>query len=275
MTEQQYELALIPHAYQGEVIQQRSRDGYVSATAMCKAAGKAWADYNRLATTKAFVDELSSEVGIPIPELIQSLSGGHPHLQGTWVHPYVAIHLAQWLSPKFAVRVSQWVYEWMSGRPPEERIWAQFQDRVALTFDSVPVGYFGVFKESADIYTTMIVGGVNLGARMILDISVGQHWARHWRNEKLADVYGPHGTYAHNYPLYFPQALSNPQSACCYPEDALPAFRRWMRDIYMRTKLPNYLKSQVQQGKILAITATAAIGLIEESDRNRAKFLPA
>ena len=49
---------------------------------------------------------------IRISELVQSAKGGNPELQGTWVHPYVAIHLAQWLSPRFAVQVSKWVYEW-------------------------------------------------------------------------------------------------------------------------------------------------------------------
>lgn len=100
---QQQSLALIHHTYQGQVVRLRSRDGYVNATAMCQAAGKNWADYNRLTSTKEFFSELSSEVGIPITELIQSVTGGNPALQGTWVHPQVAIHLAQWLSAKFAV----------------------------------------------------------------------------------------------------------------------------------------------------------------------------
>jgi KilA domain-containing protein len=36
----QFSLRLIGHSYEGEVIQQRARDGYINATAMCKAAGK-------------------------------------------------------------------------------------------------------------------------------------------------------------------------------------------------------------------------------------------
>ncbi len=45
-------------------------------------------------TTKAFIAALAPEAGIPASELIQSLSGGFSHMQGTWVHPQVAIHLA-------------------------------------------------------------------------------------------------------------------------------------------------------------------------------------
>lgn len=272
MTERQLSLALVPHAYQGEVIHQRQGNGYIDATAMCKAAGKSFFDYGRLGTTKAFVAELATETGIPASELIQSVKGGNAALQGTWVHPHVAINLAQWLSPKFAVRVSQWVYDWMSGRPPEEKVWQRFQDRISLTFDRVPAGYFGIFKESADIYATMITGGANLGARMLLDISVGQHWARHWRDAGLEARFGPSASYDHHYPRYFPQALSNPQSACCYPDEALAEFRRWMREVYVPKKLPLYLKSQVSQQKLLASAASDTIAIIENYERKRARI---
>jgi hypothetical protein len=53
------------------------------------------------------IDEISSDMGFPITELIQSFQGGNPTLQGTWVHPQVEIHLAQWLSPKFAVQITR------------------------------------------------------------------------------------------------------------------------------------------------------------------------
>ena len=275
MSDTQYELALIDHVHAGEVISLRARDGYTNATAMCRVAGKQWSEYRRRPSTEEFFTELALGLGIPQTQLTHTVlgtPGGDPRNQGTWVHPYIAIHLAQWLSAKFAVRVSQWVYEWMSGRPPEERVWQHFQDRITLTFDSVPEGYFGIFKESSDIYATMIVGGVNLGAKMILDISVGQHWARHWRDNDLAATYGEAGSYDHNYPKYFPQALSNPQAAACYPEEALPAFRRWMREVYMPKKLPPYLKSQAQQGKLPSVTATAAIGVIEHRQARRARL---
>lgn len=92
----------------------RGKDGYVNATAMCKAGRKNFADYSRLSSTKAFIAELSSVMGFPINELVQSIRGGNPTLQGTWVHPQVAIHLARWLSPKFAVQVTKWVLKCMS-----------------------------------------------------------------------------------------------------------------------------------------------------------------
>lgn len=66
---------------------------------------------------------------------------------------------------------------------------------------------------------------------MILDISVGCRWGKHWR-EKLEVKYGPRRYFDHNYPNYFPQAWWNPQAPACYPEDALPEFRRWLWTTY-------------------------------------------
>jgi hypothetical protein len=83
---------------------------------MCKAVGKNFADYKRLQSTEAFLQELSSVVGIPITGLVYSFQGGRPQDQGTWVHPDVAINLGQWCSPKFAVAVSRWVRDWMAGK---------------------------------------------------------------------------------------------------------------------------------------------------------------
>lgn len=268
---QQQSLALIPHEYQGEVVRLRSKDGYVNATAMCKAAGKFWADYYRLASTKDFLDELATEVGIPITELIQSITGGHPAIQGTWVHPQVAIHLAQWASAQFAVRVTQWVYDWMTQLSPTSTAWQIFQERISLVYDSVPAGYFCIFKESADIYATMINGGAAMGARMILDISIGLHWGNHWRDNGLNERFGERRSYPHNYPIRYPQAVSNPQTAACYPDASLPEFRRWMREEYLVNRLPSYLRKLIREGKLEVSAANETILAIEGRERTRTR----
>ena len=108
--------ALISRKVESVEISQDASNGYVNATAMCSAAGKKFNDYRRLAATEAFLGELSAVTGIPATELVSTVQGGRPELQGTWVHPDVAINLGQWCSPKFAVAVSQWVREWMSGK---------------------------------------------------------------------------------------------------------------------------------------------------------------
>lgn len=142
--EPQYELPLIPHKAGGEIINQRAKDGYINATTMCKAAGKNWADYNRIGPTKAFLDELSADMGLPITELIQSFSGGIPNLQGTWVHPYVAINLGQWLSPAFAVQVSKWVTEWVAGGPQVVESMPYHLRRYVANMAAIPQTHFSI-----------------------------------------------------------------------------------------------------------------------------------
>ena len=98
-----------PLTLNGILIERRDPDGYINATAMCQAGGKLVADYFRLEATKEFVDELVSDMGIPISELIQSVKGGKTDAQGTWIHEDIAMNLAQWISPKFSVKVSRWL----------------------------------------------------------------------------------------------------------------------------------------------------------------------
>ena len=98
------------------MIAQRVVDGYINLTAMAKANDKLIADYLRLETTKAFLQELSQSMGIPIVDLVRIKTGRGG---GTWGHPQVAINCGQWCSPSFAVLVSQWVFDWMrKGKTP-------------------------------------------------------------------------------------------------------------------------------------------------------------
>jgi hypothetical protein len=53
------------------------------------------------------------------------------------------------------------------GYDPQQLIpaaWRQFHDRVSLVYDTVPAGYFSIFKEIADIVVTLINEGVKIGA---------------------------------------------------------------------------------------------------------------
>lgn len=149
--------------------------------------------------------------------------------------------------------------------------WRQFHDRVSLSYNTVPDGYFSVFKEIAEMLVTMIREGADLGSKFIPDISVGQSWAKHWKDHSLEVVYGERKQYDHNYPSYFPQSLSNPQPAYCYPDDALGEFRKWLRKTYLVVGLPKYLNSKVTQGQIPAKKAAAAIEAFKPKALNSPK----
>lgn len=137
--------------------------------------------------------------------------------------------------------------------------WKQFHDRVSLTDDSVPVGYFSIFREIASMIVPMIKSGVSVGPHIVPDISVGQRWGTKWSNENLDSLYGMRQKYSHNYPDYFPQALSNPQHPWCYPDDALPEFRAWLKKEYLQEHFSTYLNGQVKKGKIQAPVGAKAL----------------
>ena len=87
---------------------------------------------------------------------------------------------------------------------------------------------------------------------------MGRLWSTHWSNSAFDGLYGSRMRYSHNYPDYFPQAASNPQPAYCYPELALPEFRRWMREVDSPDRLPGYLAQKVKQGMLPASFAEVA-----------------
>ncbi len=137
--------------------------------------------------------------------------------------------------------------------------WQQFHDRVSLAYHTVPDGYFSVFKELADLCVTLIRQGASLGRDFIPDISVGMAWSKYWVKENLDILYGDRIKYEHSYPVYFPQAASNPQSPYCYPDDALPEFRKWIKQHYLIKDMPKYLDKKVRDGQIKAPAARAAL----------------
>jgi len=98
---------LISRDFHGATICQRS-DGYLDATAMCKATGKLFKDYRRLKTTQEYLEVFSLKRRIPPFKIIEVKSGRYG---GSWIHPIASINLATWCSPEFAVMVSDWVFE--------------------------------------------------------------------------------------------------------------------------------------------------------------------
>jgi hypothetical protein len=138
--------------------------------------------------------------------------------------------------------------------------WKQFHDRVSLTYNSVPAGYFGIFKEIADLIVTLGQSGLHIDSKFVPDISVGQTWSAHWNKRALSKEHGERMKYDHNYPKGFPQSVSNPQDVWCYPENALGEFRRWFREDYIgEGKFKKYLEGKVQRNELPVSFAQLAI----------------
>jgi hypothetical protein len=163
--------------WQGTAIQRRQADGFVNATAMCKAGGKLFADYARLARTQEYmaalanvvgekpcgaavagnpIDQAKASVGNPI-DLIRTITTGPNALRGTWIHPRLAIDLARWISPPFAVWMDGWFLETIANpsQPLEpgihvvaetmahaRQIWgAMLRTELLATLDTYSVGH--------------------------------------------------------------------------------------------------------------------------------------
>lgn len=234
---------LIPHIVEKEVIQQRVSDGYINATAMCKAAGKRWNDYFRLDSTGEFLHELSATTGIPALEqnqgLVQTKQGSPENGGGTWVHPQVAIHLAQWLSAVFAVQVSQWVYEWMSGanRPGNGNLPYHLQ-RYIINNEQVPAGYFSILAElSILVIAPLEKAGYRLPPEMVPDISSGRIFCKWLREQKGIDT-NALPVYFHRYPdgRVVPAKL--------YPDSLLADFRKHIREVWLPHHAVDYFKAR-------------------------------
>ena len=118
---------IVPHTHKGELIHQRSIDGFINATAMCKAYNKSWSNYFQNDSSQEFFDALERSLGIPRDLLIRIIKKGPNDQRGTWIHPQIAINLATWLNPDFAVQVSEWVINWMLGAAKKQSDYPDFE----------------------------------------------------------------------------------------------------------------------------------------------------
>lgn len=247
------QLVLIPHKLEQTLIHQRAVDGYVNATAMCKAVGKNFADYTRIGPTKEFLAELSSETGIPITELIQTLRGGEPTTQGSWVHPDVAINLGQWLSPKFAVAVAKWVREWLTGKAKPANL-PYHVERYMANRVHIPSTHFSMLNELLfGLVGPLENAGYTLPEDMVPDISTGRMFCKWLRDEKGIDT-DDLPTYKHEY------GDGRVVNAKLYPNELLADFRRHFNEVWLPTKAEKYFGERDPKavGHIRTMVALAA-----------------
>ena len=87
-------------------------DGFINATQLCKAGNKKFNNWKQLDSTLRLIQALESDTGIPASQLIDVHKGNTSKFsQGSWIHPDLAVQLAQWISPNFSIQVSRWVRE--------------------------------------------------------------------------------------------------------------------------------------------------------------------
>lgn len=172
----QPELGLIPHKENGISIDQRTVDGYINASAMCKASNKRFNNYVRNDNTIEFIEELARSTRIRADLLIQTITTGRNEFRGTWVHPRVAVHLAQWASPKFAVLVSEWVNDWlMAGIVPTiKEVVPDHVKRFSINHHKIPPTHFSMLNQMVyQLLGPLEEVGFIIPPKMMPDISLG------------------------------------------------------------------------------------------------------
>lgn len=137
----------------GVKVEQRADDGFINGTAMCIAYDKDISDWLKTDDVWEMVDALAQDLGLEFkdhksgnsvytrvsstfPGLVRVKRGSPSSGGGTWIHPDLAVYLAQWCNKSFAILVGRWVREWMITElspvdiDPEEqyRLWQQRYD---------------------------------------------------------------------------------------------------------------------------------------------------
>ena len=154
--------------------------------------------------------------------------GGHPDIQGTWVHPQVAINLGQWASPKFAVLVSTWVFEWMRGDGATNYRFPYHIRRYLINRSKIPPTHFSML----DQMTIKLLGaleskGYIIPLKLMPDISLGRMFSKWLRD----NGYDPNSfpTYEH----VFDDGKRPPVQARLYPNELMTEFNlkleTWIR----------------------------------------------
>lgn len=235
----QYSLPLIQHEVDDSIIDQRADDGYINATALCAVAGKRWHNYVRNETTGHFLRALGAKTRISVLDLIQEVRDGSG-TPSTWVHPKVAIHLAQWLSADFAVQVSEWVYDWFNERksPQPSAELPHHINRYIKNDASVPPGYFSILQETGlSLFGPLHNLGFEVPKGWVPDISVGRLWCAYLRDSFGVDT-DALPTYKHD---YLDGRLVDPK---LYPDEFLAEYRRWFRAVWLPVNGVKYFKQK-------------------------------
>lgn len=243
MSGHQLSFSLIEHEVNNTVIEQRTSDGYINATQLCKVANRPLHQYRMSEETGHFLRALAAKMGLSVPNLIQEGAKDSGNLD-VWVHPKVSVHLAQWLSADFAVQVSEWVYDWLSDTGSARRPGGHMPYHIRrhmLNLNQVPTGYFSILQEMTFfLIAPLDHHGYELPERMVPDISMGRFLCKHLRDALGIDT-DSLPVYLHRYPD------SRIVEAKLYPDDVLAEFRRIIREQWLPNKAAAYFSDRDPQ----------------------------
>jgi hypothetical protein len=175
--------ALVSRSWNGMPISRRTTDGYVNATAMCRANGKQWSKYRESDRCQTYLDALAETSEIRMFDLIESRQGQGG---GTWVHPQVAVDLARWISAPFAVWMDGWFLESIQPAPVDTPA-PRLREAEVIALVERSIGLFErlggldqrdqlLFKDIVRSNVLTASSGLLLGAPTDEEITLGDAW---------------------------------------------------------------------------------------------------
>ena len=145
-------------------------------------------------------------------------------MQGTWVHPQVAIHLAQWLSPQFAVKVTQWVFDWMNGGGVRSELPDHIK-RYLVNRNKIPSTHFSMLDQmTLKLLAGLEQHGYTIPDNMMPDISLGRMFSGWLRKN---------GYEPDSFPSYEHEFIDNYRpkvKARLYPNELMTEFNLQLED---------------------------------------------
>jgi len=204
-------------------------------------------------------------MGIPIDRLVVTVITGINTNRGTYVHPDVAVNLAQWCSPKFAVAVSRWVREWLSGNFPTKLPY--HLERYLANRASIPPNCWSMLNEMTfNLIAPLEQEGYHLPESMVPDISTGKMFCKWLRDEKQIDTDALR-KYKHVY------QDGRVVEAKLYPLSVLEDFRHHFFNVWLPEKAVPYFhnkdpKALPHLSKLFALPENASL----DNEAAQAKF---
>ncbi len=249
----QLELDLLTADYHGFPVLFQP-DGYISATQVAKRYEKEPYDFLQTKGASRKVKQIQEKLGLQSSQVVITLSGSPSNGGGTWFHPKLAVTFATWLDNDFAWWVEEQIEAILKAdaQPKISTSERMLLDRLALNPIVLP-GYFPVLNECTPTIMKMVFHGLQLDRKTLPDASIGRRWSDYWTQNKLFNSFGERKKFdeiPHHFPPDYPQSKGVDKYAWFYPEESLPAFRRWLLETYEVIYLPKYAKDKENQGAL-------------------------
>jgi hypothetical protein len=189
----------------------REEDGFIFATALCQISGKRLHDWKRTAETQSLIKKLEDKLKIKV---IEVKKGGNKYSQGSWIHPLLAIHLAQWISSDFCIKVSNWIEEWKSIK---EKNKIEYNDSI---LNIIPDNIYNQREKEIQLKLQKNLGGnievetefgyIDLLTDIeIIEIKIGQNW-KHGLGQLCvySEVYKEHKKRLHLFDIEYNEKIN-------------------------------------------------------------------